>query len=196
MPGTAESAAAALGGREILDNFETHLDHGHDHHLRDAIAGVDGELPRCRDSRPTPSAVPDSRSRSSRPDCRAQCRSYGPGPIAAAAWRRSRVRRCKSKCRWESVRLPPGFSTSGASMQARRSMPAEPEVACCGSGNSRADARIQDPQLDGVAWRRPYRRARRPRTRSRGSGGGGSALARAAPRAAIGRRQALGDRAR
>src|SRR5229473_6787274 len=31
----------------------------------------------------------------------------------------------------------PGSSTNGASMHARRSMPAEPGVACSGSGNSR-----------------------------------------------------------
>ena len=39
----AEAALAALARGEILDHFEIDMHHGHDHHLRDSIAGIDGE---------------------------------------------------------------------------------------------------------------------------------------------------------
>src|SRR5579859_6154375 len=39
----AEPAGASRGGGEILDHFEGHLYHRNDDHLRDTIAGVDGE---------------------------------------------------------------------------------------------------------------------------------------------------------
>src|ERR1700737_2709522 len=64
----------------------------------------------------------------------------------------------------------PAASASGASVQARKSMPAEPAVACCGRGNFRP-----------------------PRAHAIARQGGGAALARTAPRAAVGRRQALSD---
>ena len=51
-------------------------------------------------------------------------------------------------------------------MQARKSMPAEPAVACCGQRKFPADARIQNPQLD--LARHASAAARRARTRSRG----------------------------
>ena len=47
--------------------------------------------------------------------------------------------------------VSPGFSSSGASMQARRSRPAEPAVAYCGSGNSRPMRGIEDAHLEPAA---------------------------------------------
>src|SRR5277367_5265055 len=43
VPRAPEPAAAPSGCREILDHLECHLHHRHDHHLRDPIAGIDGE---------------------------------------------------------------------------------------------------------------------------------------------------------
>lgn len=39
----AEAAGAAGALFEVFDNFEAGVDHRHEHHLRDAIAGLDGE---------------------------------------------------------------------------------------------------------------------------------------------------------
>ena len=38
--GVAEAPAAAIGGREALDHLELHLHDGHDHQLRNALAGL------------------------------------------------------------------------------------------------------------------------------------------------------------
>src|ERR1700686_3753955 len=86
----------------------------------------------------------------------------------------------------------PAASASGASMQARKSMPAEPAVACCGKGDSRP---MRGSRIRSLTVRVM------PRSPSRASGahsisrqdGGGAALARTAPRTAVRRRQALGD---
>ena len=46
--GVSESAFTALGWREFVDNAETRLNHGHEHHLRDFSPGamVKESLPR------------------------------------------------------------------------------------------------------------------------------------------------------
>ncbi len=132
-----EAARPARRRRKILDHFEPHLHHRHEHHLRDAVAGVDGEGRGAAIPAPTPSAVPDSRNRSDRPDCRARCRSCGPNRSAAAAPRQAADPRCKSKCRSESARRRRARAPAGRRCRRASPCPAEPAVACCGRGNSR-----------------------------------------------------------
>src|SRR5271163_4631717 len=84
----------------------------------------------------------------------------------------------------------PGNRTRGASMQARRSMPADPAVACCGRGNSRPmrGSNIRSLILGNTSApcaAGAYAIARQ--------GGGGAALARTAPGSAVGGRQAARD---
>jgi hypothetical protein len=43
VPRAAESTAAALSDGEFLDDVEFDLHDGNDHHLRDAITGLNGE---------------------------------------------------------------------------------------------------------------------------------------------------------
>src|ERR1700722_7379718 len=97
----------------------------------------------------------------------------------------------------------PAARVSGVSMQARKSMPADPAVACCGKGNSRPmrGSRIRSLMVRGMAMSLSISpgggggglasRAARPHAVTRQ--GSGPALARTAPGAAVGRRQALGD---
>src|ERR1700738_3492235 len=85
----------------------------------------------------------------------------------------------------------PAASASGACMQARKSMPAEPAVACCGKGKSRP---MRGSRIRSLTERCMRSAPCAPRTHSIArQDGGGTALARTAPRSAVGRRQALGD---
>src|SRR5882724_25105 len=84
----------------------------------------------------------------------------------------------------------PGTSSSGAPMQARKSMPAEPAVACCGSGNSRP---MRGSRIRSLTVRRMPSAPRAPGAHSIAREGGDPAFARTAPWAAVGRRQALSD---
>src|SRR6266404_9618505 len=84
----------------------------------------------------------------------------------------------------------PGTSASGAPMQARKSMPAEPAVACCGSGNSRP---MRGSKTRSLTVCRTSLPARAPGAHPIAGQGGDPALARPSPRAAVGRRQALSD---
>jgi len=43
VTGAAEAPCAPRSGREILHDFEGYLDHRNEHHLCDAVAGVDAE---------------------------------------------------------------------------------------------------------------------------------------------------------
>src|SRR5579863_92528 len=84
----------------------------------------------------------------------------------------------------------PGSRTSGASMQARRSMPADPAVACCGRGNSRPmrGSKIRNLILGSIS----APRAAGAHAIAR-QGGGRAALAGTAPGTAVGGRQAARD---
>src|SRR6202043_1091283 len=85
----------------------------------------------------------------------------------------------------------PAASASGAWVQARRSMPADPAVACCGRGNSRP---MRGSKIRSLTERcmlsAPHAAGAHSIARQ---DGGGAAFARTAPRTAVGRRQALGD---
>src|SRR5271169_5783005 len=91
---------------------------------------------------------------------------------------------------------PPAGRTRGAARQARRSMPAEPAVACEGRGNSRPmrGSRILSLTV-GRIESAAYAAAAQAGTRvgDRGAGGLRTTLARAAPRAAVVGGHALGD---
>src|ERR1700723_301388 len=84
----------------------------------------------------------------------------------------------------------PAASASGASMQARKSMPAEPAVACCGNGNSWP---MRGSKIRSVILRCISSAPHAAGTHSIAGQGGGAAFARTAPRRAVGRRQALSD---
>src|SRR5882724_3188696 len=82
----------------------------------------------------------------------------------------------------------PGARSSGAARQARKSMPAEPAVACCGRGNSRP---MRGSKTRSLTVRRTLSPARATGAHSIArQGGGDPALARTAPRTAVMRRQA------
>src|ERR1700733_7244303 len=82
------------------------------------------------------------------------------------------------------------LSTSGASMQARKSMPADPAVACCGNGNSWP---MRGSKIRSLILRCISSAPHAAGTHSIARQGGGAAFARTAPRRAVGRRQALRD---
>src|SRR5580658_11312351 len=84
----------------------------------------------------------------------------------------------------------PGSNTRGASKQARKSMPADPAVACCGSGNSRPmrGSKIRSLILGCIS----APRAAGAHAIAR-QGGGRAALTRTASRTAVGGRQAARD---
>src|SRR5260221_1116185 len=84
----------------------------------------------------------------------------------------------------------PGPSTSGARVQARRSMPEEPAVACCGNGNSRP---MRGSKIRSLILRCISSAPHAAGAHSIARQGGGAAFARTAPRSAVGRRQALSD---
>src|SRR5579863_2479633 len=86
-----------------------------------------------------------------------------------------------------------GGRTSGASMQARKSMPADPAVACWGRGNSRPmrGSRIRSLILGNIGLLAPRAAGAHAIARQ----GGGAALTRTASRAAVGGRQPARDQA-
>src|SRR5271169_1536821 len=91
---------------------------------------------------------------------------------------------------------PPGARTTGAATQARKSMPAEPAVACEGKGNSRPmrGSKILSLTVGRIESAADTAAAQAGARIGRGCADGlRTTFARAAPRGAVGGRQALGD---
>src|SRR5258708_26186109 len=84
----------------------------------------------------------------------------------------------------------PALSASGASMQARKSMPAEPAVACCGKGNSRP---MRGSKIRSLTVRCTPSAPHAPGAHAIARQGRDPAFARTAPRATGRRPAALSD---
>ena len=122
--GTSEAAFAACAGGKFIDDVEGHLQHRHDHELRQAVERIEHEG--------FAAAVPGRhhdlalvvRSRSARRGCRARCRACGRARARQDQRRQAGVGEVDGDAVGISI-VSPGWIFTGASMQARRSSPAE-----------------------------------------------------------------------
>ena len=127
--------------------IEMHLQHRHDHQLRDALHRLERERCRCRGSRPRRRSVPGSPSRSARPDCPSTMPCLWPRPERGSTiGGQPGSARWIAMPEWDQLGLA-GLQLDRLSIQARRSRPAEP-------GSRRraivGQARVQNLDVDGA----------------------------------------------